>query len=135
MKIRKFVLGYYAILFLFFGIAGLVLPDLVTNLIHYNVQSPGAKMEFMATYGGLFIGFGVFMFYCLKSNIEIGLVSVLLTMGAMLLARLVGYFSFGGADVIQYVYLAGELFTVLLVAFLLIKPNSQSEPSLVDSRV
>jgi len=34
-------------------------------------------------------------------------------MGSMLLARVVGYFSFGGADAIQYVYLAGELLVSL----------------------
>ena len=125
MKIGKLVLGYYAILFIAFGIAGLMMPEQVTSLIKYGVNSPVAKMEFMATYGGLFIGLGAFMFYCVKQNVQIGLVSVIFTMCAMLLTRLLGYFSFGEANLIQYIYLAGELFTVFLVGFILARFNHE----------
>lgn len=122
MMLRKVILGYYAILFLVFGVLGLVMPAMVSGLIHYDIQAPGATMEFMATYGGLFLGVGLFMCYCIKSNLQAGLVSVLLTMGAMLLGRLVGLGLHGGADMIQYIYLGGELFTVILVGFLLANP-------------
>ena len=125
MKIGKLVLGYYAFLFIAFGIAGLMITDQVTSLIQYGLNSPVAKMEFMATYGGLFIGLGAFMFYCIKHNVQVGLVSVIFTMGAMLLTRIFGYFSFGEANLVQYIYLAGELFTVLLVGFILVKFNHE----------
>jgi hypothetical protein len=124
LKARIYILGYYAVLFLIFGVAGLIAPETIASLVHYDFQSSIAQMEFMATYGGLFIGLGAFMFYCIKSNVQLGLVCVLLTMGAMLLARTVGFFSFGQANTIQYIYLAGELFTVLLVGFILLKTNS-----------
>jgi len=133
MKVRKFVLGYYAVLFIAFGIFGLVMPPIVSNLIHYDISYPGATMEFMATYGGLFLGLGGFMLYCIKSNIQTGLVCVLLTMGAMLISRLAGFGLYGGADYIQYIYLAGELFTVLLVGFMLAKPVNPVNPSLAIS--
>lgn len=123
MNIRKLILGYYAILFIAFGIFGVVMPVVVSSLIHYDIQAPGATMEFMATYGGLFFGAGVFMFYCIKANVDIGLVCVLLTMGAMLVSRLIGFGMHGGADYIQYIYLAGETFTVLLVGFMLAKSS------------
>ena len=122
MKIRKLILGYYAVLFVAFGILGLVMPSMVSTLIHYDISSPGATMEFMATYGGLFLGVGGFMFYCIKSNTQTGLVCVLLTMGAMLISRIIGLGLHSGADYIQYIYLAGELFTILLVGFMLAKP-------------
>jgi len=109
MKIRKLILGYYAVLFVAFGILGLVMPSMVSTLIHYDISSPGATMEFMATYGGLFLGVGGFMFYCIKSNTQTGLVCVLLTMGAMLVSRIIGLGLHSGADYIQYIYLAGEL--------------------------
>ena len=125
MKIGKLVLGYYAILFIAFGVAGLMIPDQVTSLIQYGLNGPVAQMEFMATYGGLFIGLGAFMFYCIKQNVQLGLVSVILTMGAMLITRLIGYFSFGEANLVQYIYLAGELFTVLLVGFILARFNNE----------
>lgn len=123
MTMRKFILGYYAVLFIIFGAFGLVAPLMVSSLIHYDISAPGAAMEFMATYGGSFLGVGGFMLYCVKSNVQIGLVCVLLTMGAMLIARVVGFGLHGGADYIQYIYLAGELFTVVLVGFLLMKPQ------------
>jgi len=121
MRIGKFILGCYGLLFVVFGLVGFLLPDQVTPLIEYGLNSSVAKMEFMATYGGLFIGLGVFMFYCIKQNVQIGLVSVIFTMGAMLLARLIGYFSFGGGNAVQYIYLAGELITVILVGYILFR--------------
>ena len=133
MKIRKLILGYYAVLFIAFGILGLVMPSVVSTLIHYDISSPGATMEFMATYGGLFLGVGGFMFYCIKSNLQAGLVCVLLTMGAMLISRVVGFGLHGGADYIQYIYLAGELFTVVLVGIILVKPTSGVKAALVAS--
>ena len=133
MKIRKLILGYYAVLFVAFGILGLVMPSMVATLIHYDIRSPGATMEFMATYGGLFLGVGGFMFYCIKSNIQTGLVCVLLTMGAMLISRLIGFGLHGGADYIQYIYLAGELFTVVLVGFMLVQPTNTVTPDLAES--
>lgn len=129
MKIRKFILGYYAVLFLAFGVAGLFLPEKITDLIGYEILSSSAKIEFMATYGGLFLGLGAFMLFCTRNNITIGLISVLFTMGAMLLTRLAGYSFIGGADTIQSIYLAGETFTVVLVAFLLINQPRHSQYS------
>ncbi len=128
MKIRKLILAYYAVLFVAFGVLGLVVPSIVSTLIHYDINSPGATMEFMATYGGLFLGVGGFMFYCIKSNTQTGLVCVLLTMGSMLISRVIGFASHGGADYIQYIYLAGELFTVVLVGFMLVQPTSTVTP-------
>jgi len=114
---------YYAALFAAFGIAGLVAPGTVTALIDYSLDGPVAQMEFMATYGGLFLGLGVFMFYCSSRNIRTGLVCVLITMGAMFITRSVGYVSFGSGNTVQHIYLAGELFTVILVAVILRKNN------------
>ncbi len=128
MRIRKLILGYYAVLFVAFGVLGLVMPSLVSTLIHYDINSPGATMEFMATYGGLFLGVGGFMLYCIKSNVQTGLVCVLFAMGAMLICRVIGFGFHGGADYIQYIYLAGELLTVVLVGFMLVQATPPVTP-------
>ncbi len=130
MIMQKFVLGYYAVLFTVFG---MLMPSVVSNLIHYDISLPGATMEFMATYGGLFLGLGGFLFYCLKSNIQTGMFCVLLTMGAMFVSRIVGLGLYGGADYIQYIYLGGELFTVILTGLILIKPLDLVMPNLADN--
>jgi len=119
MKTKQVILSFYAALFILFGIVALVSPTLISSVINFELQTPVANIEFMATYGGLFLGLGLFMLHCIKSNINIGLVCVLLTMGSMLLSRASGAFIFGGVDMIQTIYIAGELFTMLLISFLL----------------
>ena len=119
MKICKYVLAYYGLLFIAFGIAAATVPDIVTGAIHYSLTSPVAQTEFLATYGGLFIGLGAFLLYCCNGRIRIGLVCVLCTMGPMLFARAAGYAVHGSANLVQHIYLGGELFTVVLVLVLL----------------
>ena len=119
MKIGKYVLAYSGLLFPAFGIAASAVPQMVTEAIHYSLTSPIAQTEFLATYGGLFIGLAAFMLYCCNGRIGVGLMCVLFTMGAMLLTRAAGYALHGSGDLVQYIYLAGELFTVVLVVALL----------------
>jgi len=119
MKAKQVVLSFYSVLFILFGITALVSPTLISSVINFELQTPVANMEFMATYGGLFLGLGLFMLYCIKSNISIGLVCVLLTMGSMLISRIAGAFIFGGVDLIQSIYICGELFTIIFVCALL----------------
>jgi len=121
MKLRRFTLAYYAVLFMLFGLAGLLFPEKVAHLVHIGLTDPLAQMEYIATYGGLFTGLALFMFYCLQANVVQGLVCVLFTMGSMFIARLAGYFLYGDIDIVQTIYLAGELFTVVLVSALLLK--------------
>jgi|GEM_PF-4193788 len=116
---RQIILSFYAVLFILFGTTALLAPTLISNVIHFELKTLSAEMEFIATYGGLFLGLGLFMLYCIQNNTDIGLVCVLLTMGVMLLSRVSGAFIFGGVDLIQAIYISGELFTTLLVIFLL----------------
>ena len=119
MKFEKIILGYYGVLFLAFGLLGLLKPDMIANLVHLSFVSNIGYLDFVAMYGGLFMGIGGFLMYCLKENIRIGLVCVLFTMGFMLIARTYQLASVGAGDLVQYIYLGGELFTVVLVAGLL----------------
>jgi len=121
MRIRRFVLAYYAVLFCGFGLAALIAPESFAKLLDNNLVSDTAKMEFMATYCGLFMGLGFYLFHCLKNNVQQGLITVLFTMGFMLIFRVIAYFVYSADSVIQYIYLVGEFGTVLLVGFLLIK--------------
>lgn len=118
MKIKQLILGFYAFLFIGFGLAALSLPIPMSAMLKIQLQAPVAHIEFMATYSGLFIGLGFFMLFCLKNNHEIGLISVLFTMGTMLISRVSGVFIYGGADMIQGIYLVGELFTLILIGSL-----------------
>jgi len=130
VKFRKIILGYYAVLFCGFGLAALVVPEQLANLMDNHLVSNLAKMEFMATYCGLFVGLGCFLFYCLVSDVKSGLVAVFFTMGMMFIFRAIGLLAFNVDNVVQYIYLVGELATILLVGFLLIdKRVSLRSPS------
>ena len=129
MKLRQFILAYYAVLFILFGLAGLLFPEEMAHLLHIGLTKPLAKMEYIATYGGLFTGLALFMFYCLHSNVITGLVCVLLTMGGMFVSRMIGYFLYGDIDIVQIIYLAGELFTIVLISVLLLKDRAYSQPT------
>ena len=119
MKVKQIILSTYAALFILFSIAGLVAPTMLSSVINFELQTPVSRTEFMATYGGLFLGLGLFMLYCVKNNTSTGLVCVLLTMGLMLISRTVGAFIFNTTDIIQMIYIAGELFTTILITSLL----------------
>ena len=132
MKFEKIVLGYYGTLFLVFGLVGLSKPDLVASLVHLNFESSMGYLDFVAMYGGLFLGVGGFMLYCIKNNTKLGLICVLFTMGSMLVARAYKYMYVGSGDLVQYVYLGGELFTVILVGGMLY--FNKSKQNKVNSR-
>ena len=65
----------------------------------------------------------------MKRNVYLGLVGVLFAMGGLAFARIVGAFTFSGADAFQYFNIAAELFSFLFVGFLLIKTDHQPESS------
>lgn len=129
MKVNHVVLSFYAALFITFGIIAHITPALLTNALNIQLQAPAANIEFMATYGGLFLGLGLFMLYCTKNHRDLGLICVLLTMGSMLLSRVSGAFIFSGVDVIQTIYISGELFTLFLISALLYNSRHSSHNS------
>ena len=120
-KLEQFILVYYSLLFLGFGIAAMILPDTMSGLVHFGLTNAVANIEYMATYGGLFIGLAFYMLYCVTGNAVSGLVCVLLTMGGMFIARITGYLLYKDLDTLQGIYLAGELFTMVLIALVLCK--------------
>ena len=81
----------------------------------------------MATYGGFFLGIGAFMLYCLKDNVELGLISVVFTMGAIFSTRMIGYAVYGGADDLQITYAVAELFSVVVALIVLLKIPTAKE--------
>ena len=133
MKLRTIVLGFYAVVFLIFGVAGIFWAEGLANMNHIEVQLPSAKMEFSTTFGGLYLGVAAFWFYCMRRHVFIGLVSVLSAMGGLAFARIVGAFSFGGADAFQYLNIATEVSSFLFVGFLLIKADGRPDSNLVEN--
>ena len=91
MKVQKTTLTFYTACFFLFGIPALVIPEWFSQTLGYNLAANGALMEFIAAYGGLIIGVGIYLLYCLKTNIKTGLVAVLIVMGSLFIGRIIGY--------------------------------------------
>ena len=91
------------------------MPELFAEVLHFNIDLPGAKMEFVAAYGGLILGIGVFLMICARENPHFGMVALLIMIGSLFMGRIVGYFLDDGTTVVQNSFLIIEFLTVLLI--------------------
>ncbi|MBV1920568.1 MAG: hypothetical protein KUG73_07780 [Pseudomonadales bacterium] len=82
-------------------------------------------MEFIAAYGGLIIGVGIYLLYCLKTNVISGLVAVFFVMGSLFTGRIIGYCVEGEINDIQLVFLVIEFITIALLSSLLYVDSSR----------
>ena len=121
MNVEKMVLTVYVVCFVVFGIPGLFLPDMFSALLQYEFITPVAKMEFVAAYGGLILGIGLYLLYCLKTNVMTGLVAVFIIAGSLFLGRLIGYQISGEINGLQTFFLTIESATVVIVGLILMK--------------
>ena len=60
MKLARFVLLFTAVSFIGYGIACLLLPNMVGNLSGLGLQMVSGRTEIHAMYGGLQTGLGLF---------------------------------------------------------------------------
>jgi hypothetical protein len=121
MKIEKSVLIFYIFCFFLFGFPGLIFPEKFSALLQYQFTNPIAKTEFMAAYGGLIIGIGIYLLYCLKTHVRSGLVCVFIVAASLLLGRVTGYMTGGGLDQIQGMFMTIEVVSLLIVGTILLK--------------
>ena len=120
MNIEKSILTLYILCFIGFGFPGVLLPDQFAALLQYKFITPAGKTEFVAAYGGLIIGIGLYLIYCLKTNVRGGLVCVAITLASLFVGRVIGLFTGGDFDDIQLTFLTLELVSLLLIGFVLI---------------
>ncbi len=115
MKTETLILNTYAIIFILFALPAFFLPELFAQILHYNIDLPGAKMEFVAAYGGLILGVGVFLIICARENPSLGLIALLSVVGSLFAGRVIGYFLDVDTTSVQNTFLVIEFLTVLLI--------------------
>ncbi len=64
MRLARILLALNAAMFLALGVWVLFAPATVAAFVALDLSSPTARAEFMAFYGGLEIGFGLFLAVC-----------------------------------------------------------------------
>ena len=115
----KNTLLFYIACFVSFGIPGLLLPTEFAELLGYALDANGSVMEFTGAYGGLILGIAAYLIYCLKHQINAGLIAVLAVIGGLFIGRLYGLAIDEKLNSIQITFLTIEAITIVLISFVL----------------
>ncbi len=124
-KLAKVILAFNMLLFMGFGIGGLLFPLLLADALSIGLDNNLARMEFLATYGGLFLGLSIFMLACFFNDVRTGLYCIATTRGGMLFARLYGALQVEAFSIVQSIYIVGELATFGLVVYVIFVTRSK----------
>ena len=132
MKIHQYTLNFYVGCFFLFSVPAFFFPEWFALTLGYQLDQRGALMEFVGAYGGLILGVGLYLIYCLKHNVKAGLVCVLTVIASLFGGRLVGYFMEQAINNVQMTFLVIELITIALVSGLLYFNEPQSMDLIAD---
>ena len=108
--------------FIGFGLAYTLWPLPMARLTDILLPTPTARIDFAATYGGLQIGFGLFLLICLRRPAwtEPGLCAAAVSLSGLVLVRLLCLAAVGGEATLPiWVGLAMELGAALLCGVML----------------
>ncbi|WP_250657520.1 DUF4345 family protein [Alkalimarinus coralli] len=129
MKTETLVVKCYAVISVLFALPAFLMPELFAQILKYNIDLPAAKMEFVAAYGGLILGLGVFLMVCAKENVRLGLIAILCIVGTLFVGRVIGYLLDVESTPVQNSFLLIEFLTVLFMVKLLSRHrNKQAQP-------
>jgi hypothetical protein len=106
----RLVLAAAAVLFVAFGLAYVVTPYRWAAFVDIALPTNTAATDFVATYGGFQIGFGVFLFACLArpERIRLGLLASGCAVTGFAVARAGTMLALGGVRPVMYYALAFE---------------------------
>ena len=119
MKAQKFTLVFYIVCFFLFALPAILAPHWFATILGYDLNLKGSLMEFVAAYGGLIIGVGSYLIYCLNKDLRGGVIAILIVMGSLFVGRVVGYGIEQEISGIQQFFLIIELITLVLVSSVL----------------
>jgi hypothetical protein len=112
-----------AVVFIAFGLWGLLSPAAMVRNFGITLTSPDAATMIRASYGGFLIGEGLLFAWCalVPERIRFGLMAVVLTTTPILLSRLLGMAIDGAMSPYHKVYVAIELVGVAVALVFLSK--------------
>lgn len=122
---HKLVVLLTAVVFLLYGLAFLVLPTYVLQLVtEGSVSSSSGIIDIRATYGGMSVGVGVILLLLTTQGVEtlrVGVWSVFILMSGMAVGRVIGIVLDGEPNIVMYIYLGLEVAVSTFALFLLRK--------------
>lgn len=122
MRAAKIYLVLMGLMSVVFGVLYLVSPATFTDPMGFGILAPSALTDVRATYGGLQIGMGIFMFWCCMGTgrLYTGMFFALVSVASIAICRAIGLVIDGDAIDVLKMTLAFEavLGVVSLVLFL-----------------
>jgi hypothetical protein len=116
----RIVLAIAAVLFMALGVLFAVAPHWTAATVDIGLPTNTATVDFMATYGGFQLGFGIFLVVCLRraERTRLGLLASGCAVAGFGVTRAAGLLLLGGARPVLYGALAFEIVcaTVAFVA-------------------
>jgi len=121
MAFARIYLLFVAAMSVLFGLIYLIAPQSMTDPTGFGALSPSALTDVRATYGGLQLGFGAFLFWAAAEpgRLRLGLVLVALSIGAVGASRATGLLLDGSANAFHLFGLATETTLTLLALYAL----------------
>ena len=106
----RLVLGLAAVLFAGLGVLFAVAPHWTASTVDIALPTNTATIDFIATYGGFQLGFGIFLFTCLArpERVRLGLLASGYAVAGFGVTRALGLLVLGGAKPVLYGALAFE---------------------------
>ena len=127
--LSKVILGLVGVAFSGYGILVLFSPDLIAEYIGYSLVGPDSRIELLAMYGGLELGFGLFCVAgVLKQSLtRPALLSIIFIVGGLAITRTVA-FLVSNTEVTEYTH-GALVFEIILTSLALIAYLKHNELS------
>jgi hypothetical protein len=121
MKLARGLTFASALIFVVVGAGFLLIPKQFGGILEISLPTAMARTDVRATYGGLELGFGIFLLCCAvrREWIRPGLWALALTVGGFATGRLVGFVAEGTINSFMLFFLGLELAVAMLALFLL----------------
>ena len=126
MKLARSLVFASALIFVVVGAGFLLIPRQLGGVLELSLPTAMARTDVRATYGGLELGFGIFLILCVvrREWIRPGLWALALTVGGFAIGRVVGFVAEGTINNFMLFFLVLELAVALLALFLLRRPEN-----------
>lgn len=120
----KLVLIFGGLFTAIFGLSFIFAPHVFFEMYTGgSFSTASAAIDVRTTYGGFSFGIGLFLLYCSKHNIRMGLMASLLALVGIIPARLLGYALDGSPNGYMHIFLGLEILLLVLTIVALRKTN------------
>jgi hypothetical protein len=131
MTLAQWIIRLNALFFSLYGLLFFFVPETLLFWVTGSAaNTTSAMIDTRATYGGMSLAIGLLLFYFSMKLVyeKLGLVFVILIMGNMAFGRSLGILLDGNPNPVMWLFLVGELVTLIISAVLLTR--GQVKPQL-----